>query len=141
MHGFASYKILLFCIALSLSMVPIILVKMGLETLNIFFITNNNILILLFVALLVVIVERVKFTNKIINYFAASTLSVYVMTDNFLVQKPLDSWLLHEVLNHWYGYGCILFAVVSCLCIDKMREMLFELFNTLFINVKSITRK
>lgn len=113
---------------------PIIFEKIGFGKINAFFISNNNLLILLFAASLVVIVEGKKWKNKMINYFASSTLAVYIITDNFFVRKSLDVWLLNEIMTHWFGYIYILLIVVGCIVVDKLREFLFYLLNVLIIN-------
>lgn len=112
----------------------------GLEKLNKFFISNNNILLVVLTACLVMTFDRMKFVNKYINYMAASTLAIYLLTDNGVVRKTLDTWLLQEVLGGAIGFVYILLVAVLCLFIDKVRECLFGLAQQLLhkSNVKSI---
>lgn len=112
----------------------------GLEKLNKLFISNNNILLVIFTASLVMTLDRIKFVNKYVNYMAASTLAIYLLTDNGVVRKPLDTWLLQELLDGAKGYMYILAVAVLCLFIDKVRECLFSLALQLLhkTNVKSI---
>lgn len=99
----------------------------GLEKLNKLFISNNNILLVIFTACLVMILDRIKFVNKYVNYMAASTLAIYLLTDNGVVRKPLDTWLLQELLEGSKGIVYILAVAILCLVIDKVRECLFGL--------------
>lgn len=114
----------------------------GMVKLNSFFISNNNILLLIFTSSLVIVLDKVKFTNCLANYFAASTLAIYLLTDNGFVRKPLDTWLLKEMLNGVQGYVYILIVVVVCLFIDKVRELIFDFVKVLLskVHVKSIFR-
>lgn len=66
---------------------------------------------------------------------AASTLAIYLLTDNGVVRKPLDTWLLQEVLDGSMGYVYILAAAVLCLFIDKVRECLFDIVRIHIIKV------
>ena len=81
-----------------------------------------------------------KFVNKYINYMAASTLAIYLLSDNGVVRKPLDKWLLQELLDGAMGFVYILAVAILCLVIDKVRECLFGLTLQLLhkSNVKSI---
>lgn len=110
--------------------------------LNSFFVSNNNILLLIFTSSLVVVLDKVKTTNRVVNYMAASTLAIYILTDNGFVRKPLDTWLLKEILNGIHGYVYILLIAVACLFIDKMREVFFDIVKALLskIHVNSIFR-
>ena len=92
----------------------------------------------IFTACLVMTLERIKFVNKYVNYMAASTLAIYLLTDNGVVRKPLDTWLLQELLDGAKGY--ILAVAILCLVIDKVRECLFGFTLKLLhkSNVKSI---
>lgn len=112
----------------------------GLEKLNKFFISNNNILLVVFTSCLVMTFDRMKFVNKYINYMAASILAIYLITDNVVTRKPLDTWLLQEVLDGAMGFVYILAVAIICLVIDKVRECLFGLALQLVhkLNVKSI---
>ena len=71
---------------------------------------------------------------------AASTLAIYLLTDNGVVRKPLDTWLLQELLDGAKGFVYILAVAILCLVIDKVRECLFGLTQQLLhkSNVKSI---
>lgn len=71
---------------------------------------------------------------------AASTLAIYLLTDNGVVRKPLDTWLLQELLDGAKGFVYILAVAILCLVIDKVRECLFGLTLQLLhkSNVKSI---
>lgn len=119
---------------------PIIFSRLGLMKFNSFFISNNNLLLLFFTASMVVVLDNRKWTNKIVNYLAASTLAIYLLTDNGMVRKPLDTWLLHEMLNGIHGYLYILIVAISCLLLDKVREAIFEIIKkiTSKLNVNSI---
>lgn len=81
-----------------------------------------------------------KFVNKYINYMSASTLAIYLLTDNGVTRKPLDTWLLKELLDGAMGVVYILAVAILCLVIDKVRECLFGLTLQLLhkSNVKSI---
>lgn len=71
---------------------------------------------------------------------AASTLAIYLLTDNGVVRKPLDTWLLQELLDGSKGFVYILAVAILCLVIDKVRECLFGFTLKLLhkSNVKSI---
>lgn len=103
--------------------IPILFSMVGLE--NKLFISNNNILLVIFTACLVMTLDRIKFVNKYVNYMAASTLAIYLLTDNGVVRKPLDTWLLQELLDGAKRFVYILAVAVLCLFIDKVRECLF----------------
>lgn len=105
--------------------IPILFSMVGLEKLNKLFISNNNILLVIFTACLVMTLDRIKFVNKYVNYMAASTLAIYLLTDNGVVRKPLDTWLLQELLDGAKGFVYILAVAILCLVIDKVRECLF----------------
>lgn len=107
----------------------------GFEKLNKFFISNNNILLVVFTACLVMTFDRMKFVNKYINYMAASTLAIYLLTDNGVVRKPLDTCLLQEVLGGAIGFVYILAVAILCLVIDKVRECLFGIVSLHIIKV------
>ena len=51
---------------------------------------------------------------------AASTLAIYLFTDNEVVRKPLDTWLLQELLDGAKGFVYILTVAILCLVIDKV---------------------
>ena len=120
--------------------IPLLFSMVGLEKLNKLFISNNNILLVIFTACLVMTLDRIKFVNKYVNYMAASTLAIYLLTDNGVVRKPLDTWLLQELLDGAKGFVYILAIAVLCLIIDKVRECLFGFALKLLhkSNVKSI---
>lgn len=107
----------------------------GLEKLNKFFISNNNILLVVFTTCLVITLDRMKLVNKYINYMAASTLAIYLLTDNGVTRKPLDTWLLQKVLCGAIGFVYILAVAVLCLVIDKIRECLFGIVSLHIIKV------
>lgn len=94
----------------------------------------------IFTACLVMTLDRMKFVNKFVNYMAASTLAIYLLTDNGVVRKPLDTWLLQELLDGAMGFVYILTVAILCLVIDKVRECLFGFTLQLLhkSNVKSI---
>lgn len=100
--------------------IPILFSMVGLEKLNKLFISNNNILLVIFTACLVMTLDRMKFVNKFVNYMAASTLAIYLLTDNGVVRKPLDTWLLQELLDGAIGFVYILTVAILCLVIDKV---------------------
>lgn len=105
---------------------PIAFSMMGISKLNQYFISNNNIVLLIFTASIVIVLDSKRTTNKYINYLATSTLAIYLLTDNFVVRKPLDTWLLKEIISGVNGYVCLLIVVVICLLIDKIRGLLFD---------------
>lgn len=119
---------------------PILFSMVGGEKLNKLFISNNNILLVVFTTCLVITLDRMKFVNKYINYMSASTLAIYLLTDNGVTRKPLDTWLLKELLDGAMGVVYILAVAILCLVIDKVRECLFGLTLQLLhkSNVKSI---
>lgn len=104
---------------------PILFCRVGMASLNNFFISNNNILLVVFAASLIITLDKIKFVNKYVNYMAASTLAIYLLTDNEVVRKPLDTWLLKEVLDSSKGFLYIGGISLSCLVVDKLRESLF----------------
>lgn len=116
---------------------PILFAMLGLSKLNPYFISNNNILLLIFTSTLVLLLDKVKYVNKIINYFPASTLAIYILTDNAFVRMPLDTWLFNSIMNDGIGYLYVFVVVLVCLLIDKIREVLFSMIINLFYGIKS----
>lgn len=66
-----------------------------------YFISYNNIVLLIFTASIVAVLDNKKTTNRYINYLATSTLVIYVLTDNSVVRKPLNTWLIKEILMEY----------------------------------------
>ena len=116
---------------------PILFAMLGLSKLNPYFISNNNILLLIFTSTLVLLLDKIKYVNRIINYFAASTLAIYILTDNAFVRIPLDTWLFDGIMNGGIGYVYVFVAALVCLLIDKIRELLFSMIINLFYGIKS----
>lgn len=70
--------------------------------------------------------DRIESHNGFINWLAASTLSIYLLTDNSF-RKVLDPWLLDSIKeNAIAGYGLVIGVCSLCLFIDKIRELLFH---------------
>lgn len=134
-------KKILFCSTIILGgglyFAPIIFTRVGINTLNTFFISNNNILFLIFSALLVMLLYYSSFVNKFVNYLSASTLAVYLITDNYVTREPLDTWLFEEVLAGFHGYVYIIIIVSICVVVDKLRELLFCVVNKLLSRIKT----
>ena len=66
-----------------------------------YFISYNNIVLLIFTASIVAVLDNKKTTNRYINYLATSTLVIYLLTDNSVVRKPLNTWLIKEILMEY----------------------------------------
>ena len=66
-----------------------------------YFISYNNIVLLIFTASIVAVLDNKKTTNRYINYPATSTLVIYLLTDNSVVRKPLNTWLIKEILMEY----------------------------------------
>lgn len=66
-----------------------------------YFISYNNIVLLIFTASIVAVLDNKKTTNKYINYLATSTLVIYLLTDNSVVRKPLNTCLIKEILMEY----------------------------------------
>ena len=66
-----------------------------------YFISYNNIVLLIFTASRVAVLDNKKTTNRYINYLATSTLVIYLLTDNSVVRKPLNTWLIKEILMEY----------------------------------------
>lgn len=116
---------------------PILFAMLGLSKLNPYFISNNNILLLIFTSTLVLLLDKIKYVNRIINYFAASTLAIYILTDNAFVRIPLDTWLFDGIMNGGIGYVYVFVAALVCLLIDKIRELLFSIIIKLYNGIKT----
>lgn len=112
---------------MALFILPIGFSMLGFVKLNSWFISNNNILLLIFSASLVMALDSVRFTNRFVNYLAASALAIYILTDNGFVRVRLDPWLLREMLSGIAGYGYILLIALCCLLIDRVRALFFDL--------------
>lgn len=50
---------------------------------------------------MVVVLDNKKTTDRYINYLATSTLVIYLLTDNSVVRKPLNTWLIKEILMEY----------------------------------------
>lgn len=81
--------------------------------------------------------DKVKYVNKIINYFAASTLAIYILTDNAFVRMPLDTWLFKGIMEGGIGYMYVFIVALICLFIDKVREALFSIIINSYNGIKS----
>ena len=81
--------------------------------------------------------DKIKYVNRIINYFAASTLAIYILTDNAFVRIPLDTWLFDGIMNGGIGYVYVFVAALVCLLIDKIRELLFSIIIKLYNGIKT----
>lgn len=66
-----------------------------------YFISYNNIVLLIFTVSIVAVLDNKKTTNKYINYLATSTLVIYLLTDNSVVRKPLNTCLIKEILMEY----------------------------------------
>ena len=105
---------------------PIVLSNMYSTSLMTLFLNNNNIILLLFAASVVSVMEQHPLHFGIVNWLSASTLSIYLITDNEL-RGYLDPWLLERVLDSpVYGYTLIILLCLLCLLFEKIRLQAFK---------------
>lgn len=112
---------------LLLCVVPVALTMLGWPKLNKLFVSNNNILLLIFTSAMVVWLDGKKWRNRYVNYLAASTLAIYLITEHGGVRRPLDEWLLGRIMNEGDGFLFVLVVAFVCLVADKVREAIFSL--------------
>lgn len=77
------------------------MLEVVMDFLSNYFISYNNIVLLIFTASIVAVLDNKKTTNRYINYLATSTLVIYLLTDNSVVRKPLNTWLIKEILMEY----------------------------------------
>lgn len=77
------------------------MLEVVMDFLSNYFISYNNIVLLIFTASIVAVLDNKKTTNRYINYLATSTLVIYLLTDNSGVRKPLNTWLIKEILMEY----------------------------------------
>lgn len=81
-----------------------------------------NSTIIMLVGSLIVVVERIKFSSKIINWIAPNILAVYLLTENFYCIEFCKSWFYIDKGYPIVKLVAIAFAVtVMCVLVDKVR--------------------
>lgn len=94
-------------------------------------ISNNSIIILLFVIFLVRFADSHETHSNFVNWVAASTLSVYLITDYPSIRDIIDPYLF-EGMQNGKSYVLIVLIFLSCILIDKLRMFLFALITGAF---------
>lgn len=90
-----------------------------------FFLQNNNPLLLFVSAWLFLSCENKKTFFSWVNYLAASTLAIYLITDLPIVRENLCPVLLTYLLKGW-GLFAIIGICFSCALLDKIPRLLFK---------------
>lgn len=121
--------ITLFCL---LAILPLIEYNIGLP-LGVYNMTmsNNSPLILFFVGCLVVYANSHATHVNFINWLATSTLAVYLITDFPTIRNIINPFLFGNMFNG-ISYILIIGIFLGCICVDKIRELVFSLIFRLF---------
>lgn len=110
-----------------LMLLPIAMAQFGFgwRWVMLFFLQNNNPLLLFVSAWLFLSCENKKTFFSWVNYLAASTLAIYLITDLPIVRENLCPVLLTYLLKGW-GLFAIIGICFSCALLDKIPRLLFK---------------
>lgn len=89
--------------------------------------TNGNPLLIISAAAFFFLFKKYKFINKILNSLSVSTLSIYLITDYYLVRNTINNQLYMWYNKNLLLYlGAVLLIICACIIIDRVRIFTFN---------------